>query len=73
MPEVNAQTFHPRPKLVDVVPDGEGGYKITITTSKGECEQLPLDLQTAARLSRNFSAAVHHLVNFQPHGEGPQI
>ena len=72
MPDVNAQNYHPRPRLLDAVPDGEGGWKITIITSQGDTEQLPLDLQTAARLSRTFAAAVHQLVNFQPMGEGPQ-
>jgi hypothetical protein len=48
-------TIHPKPKLVNIRDDGDGGLQITITTHRNEFEVLDLSAEDAAAMSARLS------------------
>lgn len=47
--------IHPKPKLVTLRDDGDGGLDIIITTSRQELEVLPLSEATAAMMAARLA------------------
>ena len=54
-------TIHPKPTLVTVLPDGDGGQTLRIYGRDGVAMVLPLTLDECVRLSFEIARAAHHL------------
>jgi len=48
-------TIHPKPKLLTLRDDGDGGLDIIITTSRQEFEVLPLTEATAGAMAARIA------------------
>ena len=54
-------TIYPAPKLVYVSPDGDGGWRLTITARDGTTYVQPLDLKLTTTLIQNLCHAFQGL------------
>jgi hypothetical protein len=51
-------TIHPKPKLVNIRDDGDGGLQLTVTTHRSEFEVMDLTPELAAAWSARLSEFV---------------
>ena len=49
-------SIHPRPRMILLRSDGDGGLDLTVTTSRSDFEVLPLSRAKAAELAARLTA-----------------